>query len=548
MASVSKRGVAALVVLASIWCSAEAAGTPTLLAPIINVAASTVKEGASGALVVIVDGVKASQSSVGTQEGVLADPNDLEKAAENPPIVTFEQKVLPLPASGTQRRWVLPFKVFAMPAGKTLTRYVSFKVDDVEWALAYQLVSPAAVSTTWSLKPVSASARSLMKDDKEIGLPIVVSVTGNLPVTGLTVAADPLEKDLKRSLSKGGWKLCEEQSASTCREPLTLSGAGMHKLWMMPVQPAELEEGKYDAVVTVASADKPAGESISLAVNVSSTGRQLAGFAAIAAGSLLAIYVTVFLRVGVQREEMLESAVRLREVYSRLVAALNLADTQNVASAIRNKLQTVHNDLSDLALEANGLPKRFSPPGTRTNDPVKLDQFKKHIETQAAWLDALDVLIRTGVVALVDAWKAAGSDPGKVTDLDNAIVVVDGPAAQPAAPVASSLLPLTAQQVAAFTALVRGAPLGGNGAPGQPRTLQELRLRVSRTSFVAWAILLVITVLVGAHSQILLNPGFGTTLDLVACFLWGIGLPTGAALAGATTSTVATTLNVVRVQ
>lgn len=60
-----------------------------------------------------------------------------------PPVVTFDQNVLPLAAGATQRRWVLPFKVFNMPAGLTLSRYVTFKVDGIDWALAYQLASPS---------------------------------------------------------------------------------------------------------------------------------------------------------------------------------------------------------------------------------------------------------------------------------------------------------------------------------------------------------------------------------------------------------------------
>ncbi len=82
----------------------------------------------------------------------------------------------------------------------------------------------------------------------------------------------------------------------------------------------------------------------------------------------------------------------------------------------------------------------------------------------------------------------------------------------------------------------------------QPRTLQELRLRMAHTNLAAWAFLLLVTILVGGYVLILSNPGFGTELDLLACLLWGLGLQTGAALASATTSTVSTAFNVVRPQ
>lgn len=534
------------LVLSAVCGAAVAAGTPSLLSSTINVSASTEKDGASGALVVVVDGLKAPSFPGGTQEGSLTKPRDINEAAEKPPIVEFyPAKVLPLPASGTQRRWILPFTVFSMPAGKNLTRYVYFKVDDVEWALTYQLVSPAAMATTWSLKPVSASARSLMKGDKGVGLPIIVSVTGNLPVTGLSVSADPVEKDSKRSLSSDGWKLCKEQVTDKCTDPAPLIGAGMHKLWVMPSRAGDFEVGKYDAVITVASTEKPAGETVTLPVNVSSYPAQGAGLVAIAAGCILATYFTVFLRARVQRDEMLESVVRLREERDRVLADLNSADPRAAATNLRARLTSVDADLDDQKLEKLGLPKRFPSPLSKSIDASKLEQFRQYVEVRAAWLDACEVVVRDGVVALFNVWKGAASQvAARQPDLDTAIRSVDVLVNQATPPVPSSLAPLLTAEVTKLEGVLGVSPLGAGG--GQPRTLQQLRLSVSQTTFVAWAIVLFVTVLFGVYSLILLNPGFGTCIDLVACFLWGMGLPTGAALAGATTSTVATTLNIVR--
>lgn len=546
MLNASVRAILSLLALSSACAMAEPAPTPTLLAPLVNVAESTDTVGASGALVVVIDGLKA-QSPGGPQEGVLTSPNDLAQAAQKPPTVKFEQNVIQIPASGTQRRWILPFTVYSMPAGKNLTRYVTFRIDNVEWALTYQLVSPAAVATTWSLKPASTSPRSLTTGDKDVGLPVIVTIAGNLPVTGLTVSADPLEKDLKRSLSMGGWKLCEEQTESKCKEPLTLTGAGMHKLWVMPASAGDLEVGKYDAVITVASTEKPVGESVSLAVNVTSTASRIFGFTFIALGCLLATYFTVFLRIRAQRDEMLEPAVRLREEHDKVLGELGQADQRKIASNIRAKLVAANTNLQDQALEGVGLPKRFPQPLTKPVDASKIDQYKQHVEVQASWLKAIDALVNAGIVALVNAWKQDGSKPATQTDLDTAILAVDALANQPIPPVSSSLFPLLAAEVIKFQTKLGGAA-GGGLAGGQPRTLQELRLNVSRTTFWAWVILIAVTVLVGGYSLILLNPGFGTYLDWIACFLWGMGLPTGAALVGATTSTVATSLNVVRIQ
>jgi hypothetical protein len=546
LVSASIRGAVSLLALASACATSEAEPTPTLLAPLVNVATSTQTDGASGALVVVIDGLKAPVSPAGPPEGVLTSPSDLTDAADTPPTVKFAEKVIPLASSGNQRRWILPFKVYSMPAGENSTRYVTFQIDKVEWALSYQLATPAAVPTTWTLKPASTSPQSLMMGDKDVGLPVLVTIAGNLPVTGLTVSADPIEKDLKRSHSKGGWKLCKEQMDATCKEPLTLTGAGMHKLWVMPASPGDLEVGKYDAVITVASTEKPVGESVSLAVNVTSLASWIAGFGLIAAGCLLATYFTVVLRSRIQRDEMLEPVVRLREAHDKVEKVVSLADQGNVASTIRAKLNYVNTNLKDTQLEVAGLPKSLPPPWTKPVDATRIEKFKQYVEAQANWLNSIEVLISAGVVALVNVWKDAGSKPETQADLDKAILAVDALANQAIPPVPSSLGPVLAEEVTKFETKL-GLAAGG-GAARQLRTLQELRLSVSRTTFAAWAILIAVTVLVGGYSLILLNPGFGTKLDLVACFLWGLGLPTGAALASATTSTVATSLNVVRIQ
>jgi hypothetical protein len=535
---------------------AVAAPTPSIVAPTVNVAASSEKDGAAGALVISVDGLKAPGSNGAAPDGVLTQPRDLTEAAVAPPVVTFDQNVLPLAAGATQRRWVLPFKVFNMPAGLTLSRYVTFKVDGIDWALAYQLASPPAITTTWSLKPAPTTGRSLMTDDANVAIPISITIAGNLPVTGLRIVLDPVEQQTRRPLSKGGWRLCKAATNPACAdEPISLSGAGLHTLWAKPTTADQLEPGKYEGMLTIASSDKSTGESISFSVNVSSRIRQLAGLLAITLGVGLATYVSVFIRLRVTRNEMLEAAVSLREVHDNITSSLRAMEGfEN--SRIARRLEKVNAQLTDEALLLKGLPARIPSPWTRPSDSVRLDAFKRHIEAQAATLNALSALVESGLQELVNArrdhdlplteeqsraYEAALRKIDALADAD--------PPSSPAA-----LLPMLTQEVQGFKDALRVARLedtkgrGGATMTPQPRTLQELRLRMAHTNLAAWAFLLLVTILVGGYVLILSNPGFGTELDLLACLLWGLGLQTGAALASATTSTVSTAFNVVRPQ
>ena len=225
-------------------------------------------------------------------------------------------------------------------------------------------------------------------------------------------------------------------------------------------------------------------------------------------------------------------------------------------SRIARRLEKVNAQLTDEALLLKGLPARIPSPWTRPSDSVRLEAFKRHIEAQAATLNALNALVESGLQELVNArrdhdlplteeqsraYEAALRKIDALADAD--------PPSSPAA-----LLPMLTQEVQGFKDALRVARLedtkgrGGATMTPQPRTLQELRLRMAHTNLAAWAFLLLVTVLVGGYVLILSNPGFGTELDLLACLLWGLGLQTGAALASATTSTVSTAFNVVRPQ
>lgn len=547
-------GLLALLVWAGAARDVSAALSPSIGQINVKVATSTAEKPAIGALVVTIDGLKAQAPGEAVQEGVLSAVKDLEKAASSPPTVEFDSSPLPLPAAATQRRWILPFKLFNMPAGATLTRYVTFKVDGVDWALAYELTSPPAVATTWSLKPPPTSGRGLMKDDDSAAIPISVSITGDLAVKNLRVVLDPIEAQSKRSLSQAGWKLCKKNPDTSCDGAgIELVGAGIHALWAVPADLKKLKEGKYEGMLTVASTDKSSGESVSFAINVTSWTGRVFGLAAIAAGVLLATYVTVFLRLRVFREEMLEAAVALREVHDNIDRALKAVNDRASPGEIVRKLSQVNHDLTDDELLKKNLPTTFPSPWTRLYDASRLEVFKRHIEAQGAWLNALTALVDGGIVPLVEAVRGHGHSltEAQRDAFELAVKRIDALAATSAPATPAALAPLVDEEVRTFKeSLVEPAFDGSRAAwsARQPRSLQELRLRMAHTNVAAWAFLLLITILVGAYTLILTNPAFGTELDFLTCFFWGLGLPTGAALASATTSTVATSFNVVRPQ
>jgi hypothetical protein len=57
-------------------------------------------------------------------------------------------------------------------------------------------------------------------------------------------------------------------------------------------------------------------------------------------------------------------------------------------------------------------------------------------------------------------------------------------------------------------------------------TVQRVSWQIAQLSWLLWAAWGILTWIVGAAWLIVTNPGFGTSLDMFVCLLWGFGLPT----------------------
>ena len=165
-------------VLWGIACGVSAAGAqalPTPSAPAVaRVNASSASVPATGSLLITIKELDATTAADAT---LLTEPTDVVGASTTPPTVTFDRP-LALPTTGSQRNWVLPFRVAGMPTGAELTRYFSFKLGTADWTLGYQLSSPAAVVTSWGLKPTPVQVRAIAPDEP---LPLSVTIVGPCP-------------------------------------------------------------------------------------------------------------------------------------------------------------------------------------------------------------------------------------------------------------------------------------------------------------------------------------------------------------------------------
>lgn len=514
---------------------------------VINISAPSASAPSVGSLLVTVDGLTKDETM---NAGLLSAPKDIQEASAVGS-VSFGEPIALIPGS-SQRRWMLPFKVSGLPAGATQTRYLSFKVGAADWALPYQIASPASPTVSWSLKPPPAASRALRTGE---GIPINIAVNGNTPVTGLVLMPlDLIEKATGRPLANVQWGLCKIREKCTGTTVPSL-GAGPNDYWVMPA--GDVPSGKYEGTISIASTDKPMGESVSVTLNFSSPQDKFYGFLAILAGLGLGFYVTTFLRRRADRDQLLIGPAVLRAESDRLRLALH-ADSLAKTPEIDAKLEALEKALSESKLELAGLPPRIPMPW-----PVNIDGYKAYVDGQAVVLNALRAIVDSGILPLLaarhdDEARDGPLDANETRAFDQAMNDIDQIARWNIPPDPASVPATVAPHIQAFKDAIQksrtklgarrafAAGVAPSARAAKLPSPEQLRIRIIEGSLLAWTILGVVTATTGAYVLIFSNQGFGTCLDIVGCLLWGAGLPAGAALAGSTTGTVSTALNLTR--
>lgn len=537
--------------------------TVSVTAPVAAAASAPPGLPARGSLLVAVEGLDPIARPAEGQPGFLSKPEDLPQAASAALDIQFEAPLALAPGAG-QRNWVLPFRVQGLPEGADQTRYLGFKLGGQDRTLAWRLTSPAAPpASTWALKPVPPAERAIWPED---GVPIGITITGTQPVRGLRLGpVELVEQGSRRTLTSGRLALCKTMAPCESKA-IDGSGNDLSTLWLMPLMSAgksiePLPPGKYVGHLTIASSDKPGGETVALTIQISSPFSQFLGVLAIFIGVALAWFSTTYLRYRINRNQMRLPALAWSETAARLRAQLTALGLPPGLSGVSARLAAIDEALSDAALERNQLPPAVPLPGSTAISSTAMESYRKYLDGVGAWVTALQIIIEHGLQPL-QARRAGLLAKGKahVDALDHTLQVLDGLARSATTPVADTVAQHVAQQLAEFdAALARlDAPLAMPGAravdsasahAAAPRlTVEQLRLQIAGEGFAAWGFILATTLAAGSYMLVFKNPGFGTPLDLLEALLWGLGLPAAAQLTASTTTptTIASTFSVLR--
>jgi len=366
---------------------------------------------------------------------------------------------------------------------------------------------------------VKAPSTPIALDPHQPAIPIAI-VVGSKTLSDIDVAnVDLYEQSRHYPLFAWGTRLCT-QGTGTCQK--VRGPVSSHQtVWLRPAQDAttDLLAGHYKGTVVLAATTTgdPINETVAVEAFVTTDGSIARGTAFVLAGVVIAFLGTTFGRTRFNRGVLLLPVAVLREKLQamRRYLAVSLSAHLDQTQTTRRVLEEQLGKLSEETLEnRHFIPRALSPAwSVQTTDTDKLQKYLDEVEAKYE-------LLRTVVY---DGMAIACSTPDvQEAALDAVMKKLDSLSNQQ-----SDLAAARNAIEAALKALaVAVAPPGGAAAP---ETADRIRIELQHISILSWIVLTIVTTVVGVYVIVAGNLGFGIWTDYLQCFLWGLGLPTGAA-------------------
>ncbi len=428
----------------------------------------------------------------------------------NPQPNTWRYKVRILglvPANASQQRYALVI----YGANKQTIRYV---------------VTNTAANFSWSIskipEPWVASAWLPASACNEFTVTPKDSVATNVVLGASTL----VEQSTKKGMSVGKLRLCKLGDTCESGQPVTLEANVPSHLQICTT---EGFHGNFHGAITLASAQKPDGDTMLQSASFSSFLAKCCGVALICVGIYFAWWSKVWARARLERDQALMPAVLMRsqlaankEILGHLRPIYRAAAAQNVGKAIQDLLD----ELSDSNLDHHQfLPPKFPNPNGYTVDAAG---YKAFLEARNARNLLLSFLVKEGIA------RAEAEDNGTLTTVQQALVEtaiknigsISTKVPQPNLDQAFQLVQpiLTKLHNDLFPGPAAAPPFNPPARPASE--FETLQLQIQDISKGIWLLYGVLTALSGLAVLVLNNPGFGVPLDFILAFFWGFGLPT----------------------
>jgi hypothetical protein len=476
---------------------------------------------------------------VGSQDGTAEITLRASTTQKSTPLVT--DAILPHPPAATiifeliseanpqPNVWRYKVRVSGLlPANTSQQRYAVVSYGDSKQIIPY-VVTNAAANFSWSIsklpEPWVASGLLPASTCNEFTV-----IPKDSPATSVALGASTfVEQSTKEAIGLGKLKLCLANDANGCPPPQPINLAA-NVPTHLKICTTEGFHGNFHGVITLASMQKPDGDTILQSASFSTFLAKCAGLLILCVGICLAWWSKVWARARLERDQSLMPAILMRSQVAALQEALaGLRPMYQSAPANLNKaIQDLLDQLTESALDGHQfLPPTFPSPYGYTVDAAG---YKAYLEARNAKVLLFSLLVKEGIV------RAEAEDNGSLTAAQQALVQtaiknIDAMIKQVSLPSPDQALQLIQPILMGLHNTLFPPPPGAPVPAVVPATaptseFETLRLQVESISKGVWLVYGVLTALSGLAVLVLNNPGFGIPLDFIFAFFWGFGLPT----------------------
>ena len=453
------------------------------------------------------------------------------------PITAASVKFFPVEGSGStpSNTWRYRVEVAGLgPAGLTQQRYAKVTyADQTPEIFSYMVSNQATTTFSWTIsKPPDPWASS--------ALPWGPACTSfyvtpkDSAATDVRVTAALVEQTTRKAITSDKLRLCKERADCKGNEKIELPANVPSQLMLCTT---ETFHGNFTGLINLIAREKPDGEAILQKGQFSSFIVKSVGFVVIFAGVFIAWLAKVYARARMERNQALLPALEMRGQLESLQNRLMSIKTEyaDLCTNIRKQITLLLNELSTAVLDQQHLiPPKLPNPFAGTIANVA---YKQYLEDRNPRLQLLATLIKNGIVP-----AAAAHTPQNQVNVEKAVQEIDQIANASPLPAPSDALSL----IQVILTELQKQPGGPSPAPGGPITvaheLKVINLEIESISKGIWILYALLTALTGLAALILINPGFGTCLDLLFAFFWGFALPTS--IQSLAPGSVATALNI----
>lgn len=410
--------------------------------------------------------------------------------------------------------WTTVATVTGLPEGDyEALRVGEARLDTEKRSFRYTLTNKPKVSSWTATANIGKVVWTSNKD-----LPIVVTANGGGGRDVSVLRSTLTDASTANSITPNRFKLCDASTPATttafdadCTAPVMQPGKPTTAY--VRIDGDNIKAGNYNGAVELQIAGSSQPQSLSLAFSRSSACLMRWGVGAIALGVLVSAFVGVFARSFAARGAAILPATRLADMArARLTMLDSLGFDDSKMSNLRRALNAILEALTKDKVKGfvgSWIPSPFATNATASS------AFATYLQERSDRLKVLNFLMDTGVLP---AMAEGANKPGP---LAVALKHLDRLAIDPAMTIEA-----LRTEIARILALLRDpatkletvervdAPL--------PST-RQLLVTIDTVNLGVWLVWMSVTIVLGTAVLILTNPGFGTGIDFVKCFFWGLG-------------------------